>query len=129
MPSAGSWYLSTTRVVFKTSSFSSSNMSDTHYTDAGHSRSSGDTSESIEMESLEELAITPDPRLHKHEEFGHQDYENDSGEEDEALLMPRERTTRNVTEGKAAEKASVWVQARRIVIEVFMPSGGSHITR
>lgn len=74
------------------------------------------------MDSLEELAITPDPRQHKHEDFGHRDYENDSGEEDEALLVPGERTSGDRADGGPVETASVWVQARRIVIEVFMPN-------
>ncbi|KAI0093837.1 hypothetical protein BDY19DRAFT_989371 [Irpex rosettiformis] len=91
-------------------------MSDSHYADAGHSRSS-DASESIEMDSLEELAITPDPRRPKHEDFAHQDYENDSGEEDEALLVPQQRTTRDPAKEGHAKKVSIWVQARRIVIE------------
>lgn len=75
------------------------------------------------MDSLEELAITPDPRQHKHEDFGHRDYENDSGEEDEALLVPGERTSGDRPDGGPVETASVWVQARRIVIEVFMRNG------
>jgi hypothetical protein len=98
-------------------------MSDSRYADAGHSRqSSEEISESIEMNSLEELAITPDPRQHKHEDFEHQEFDDDSGEEDEALLVPRERPSNSPTESGSVDKASVWVQARRIVIEVFTPA-------
>ena len=98
-------------------------MSDPLYADAGHSRrSSEEISESIEMDSLEELAITPDPRQHKHEDFEHRESDDESGEEDEALLVPRERPVRGVTGGGSVDEASVWVQARRIVIEVFLPA-------
>ncbi|KAI0345011.1 hypothetical protein BDW22DRAFT_1325659 [Trametopsis cervina] len=89
-------------------------MADSHSPGAGHSRLSEDSSEDIEMDTLDELAITPDPRLHKHDS-GQHDYEDDSGEEDEALLMAGERPPRTANE--PMEKVSVWIQARRIVIE------------
>lgn len=97
-----------------------------HYTDAGHlEMSSEDSSDTIEMASMEDLAITPDPRHHKHEDFPHPHHDSDEDSEDDdegdrALLSPRDRLPVGEDDAYLVENASVWVQARRIVIEVFL---------
>ncbi|KAI0699664.1 hypothetical protein BC835DRAFT_1267406 [Cytidiella melzeri] len=111
-------------------------MASAHQADAGHSRTpSDDTSDTIEMDNLEELAITPDPRdskrtaaaglpnanlLHEKRVYfpdEHHDHEEDSGEEGEALLAFAERPLPRVRDVPLAEHVGGWVQARRIVVE------------
>lgn len=107
--------------------FATSTMADTHYPDAGHSEPPPEyNSDSIELTSLEDLAITPDLRHNKHDSFHHHDSdsEEDSGDEDEgdrALLAPGDRSPSGEEDGFPPEAASVWVQARGIVVEVFLP--------
>ncbi|KAI0699660.1 hypothetical protein BC835DRAFT_1405045 [Cytidiella melzeri] len=85
--------------------------------DAGHSRTSEETSESFEMDRLDDNATTPDPRRHQHQRSANPDFEEDSADEDEALLVPRERPPMEEIGNVPVGRASVWVQARRIVIE------------
>jgi solute carrier family 41 len=96
----------------------------------------------MELESLEELTITPNTRyskytknssivmpdiLHeKHVSFPLNDHdsEEDSGDEGEALLVSGERPPLIAGDVRAclAEQVGSWVQARRIAVEVISPS-------
>lgn len=112
-------------VVFRPPPASLVAMAVPHYPDAGHSDSSEDASDTIEMDDLEELAITPVHHTRrKNEEFEHhdEDSEDESGDEDDgdrALLAPRGMPSHGERDRYPVEDSSVWVQARRIVIEVL----------